>query len=67
MNEWQDEWDTTEAAGDGETLPEQVRIKIVVRNRVGEEVSYATQIPVPMRTPIYRAPFIPGPPIAVTK
>jgi general secretion pathway protein J len=67
MNEWQDEWDTTEATGEIDVLPQQVRIKLVVHNRIGEEVVYGTQIPIPMRTPIYRPPFIPGPPIMVNK
>ena len=64
MNQWQNEWDTTETtAGTIVTLPNQVRIKIVVQNRKGKEVAYGTQIPIPLRTPIYRPPFIPGPPI----
>ncbi len=67
MNEWQDEWDTTEATGESDILPQQVRIKLVVHDRRGEEVVYGTQLGVPMRTPIYRAPFIPGPPVVVTK
>ncbi|MDJ0763748.1 MAG: type II secretion system protein GspJ [Myxococcota bacterium] len=67
MNEWQDEWDTTEVSGELDTLPHQVRITLVVNDRRGEEVVYGTQIPIPMRTPIYRAPFVPGPPIPVNK
>ncbi len=67
MNEWQDEWDTTEATGEGEALPQQVRIKLIIHDRRGEEVAYGTQVPVPMRTPIYRQPFVPGPPVMVTK
>jgi hypothetical protein len=63
MNEWQKEWDTTQATGEMNVLPHQVRIKLVVHNRKGEEVTYGTQISIPMRTPIYKAPFIPGPPI----
>ena len=67
MNEWQDEWETTDATGEVEKLPHQVRIKLVANDRRGEEVVYGTQIPVPMRTPIYRPPFIPGPPVVVNK
>ncbi len=67
MNEWQEEWDTTETTGETDALPLQVQIKLVIHNRRGEEVAYGTQIPIPMRTPIYRTPFIPGPPIMVTK
>ncbi len=63
MNEWQKEWDTTQATGEMNVLPHQVRITLVVHNRRGEEETYGTQIPIPMRTPIYRPPFIPGPPI----
>ncbi len=67
MNEWQKEWDTTQATGEMNALPHQVRIKLIVHNRRGEEVTYGTQIPIPMRTPIYRPPFIPGPPILVAR
>ncbi|MCP4599952.1 MAG: prepilin-type N-terminal cleavage/methylation domain-containing protein [Proteobacteria bacterium] len=67
MNEWQEEWNTTEATGNIDTLPEQVQIRLVVNDRRGKEVVYGTQIPIPMRTPIYRAPFIPGPPVVVNK
>lgn len=67
MNEWQDEWDTTEVSGELDQLPTQVRIKLGVFNRRNEKVIYGTQLGIPMRTPIYRPPFIPGPPIPVTK
>lgn len=71
--EWQDEWDTMQAIGDGNVLPLQVRIKLVVNERRGasrinsrdedfEEITYGTQIGIPMRTPILLVPsFIPGP------
>lgn len=32
MNEWQDEWDSTEATGEVGTLPHQVRVKLVVHD-----------------------------------
>lgn len=67
MNEWQSEWDTTEISGEIDRLPTQIRIKLVVNNRKDEKVVFGTQVGIPMRTPIYRPPFIPGPPVAVTK
>ena len=67
MNEWQDEWDTTEITGEPSVLPYQVRIKLAVHDRRGNEVFYGTQVSVPMRTPIWRKPFVPGQPIAVTR
>jgi len=66
MNEWQDAWDTTEVTGEASVLPMQVRIRLVARDRLGEEVAYATQIPIPMRTPILREGYTFGPPLAVT-
>ncbi|MBN2343873.1 MAG: prepilin-type N-terminal cleavage/methylation domain-containing protein [Deltaproteobacteria bacterium] len=75
--EWQDEWDTTQAAGEGTILPTQVRIKLVVNERRGasringldeefEEVTYGTQLTIPFRTPILLVPtFIPGMPLTV--
>lgn len=66
MAEWQDAWDTTEVAGDGAVLPMQVRVRLVVRDRRGEPVAYATQVPIPMRTPILKDGYTPGPPVAVT-
>jgi len=66
MNEWQDTWDTTQITGDGAMLPLQVRVTLGVRDRHGEEILYATQIGIPMRTPIWRKPFLPGQPVMVT-
>ena len=66
MNEWQDEWDTTEAVGEAGTLPFQIRIKLTVYNRLGDKVAYGTQLPVPMRTAILQQGFVPGPPVLVT-
>ncbi len=60
MDEWQEDWDTTEATGEGAFLPHQVRVRLVVHDRRGNEVVYGTQLAVPMRTPIWRKPFIPG-------
>lgn len=67
MNEWLDEWDTTETTGQLDRLPHQIRVKLIVRNRLGEEVVYGSQFGIPMRTPIYQPPFVPGPPIVVNK
>jgi general secretion pathway protein J len=66
MNEWQDAWDTTEATGQANVLPMQVRIRIVARDRRGDDVAYATQVPIPMRTPILKEGYTPGPPLTVT-
>jgi general secretion pathway protein J len=66
MNEWQDAWDTTEVTGQPSVLPLQVRIRIVVRDRLGDEVAYATQVPIPMRTPILKDGYTPGPPLVVS-
>lgn len=69
MNEWVDEWDNTELTGFLDRLPHQVRIKIVAKDRRGEPVTYGTQLPIPMRTPIFRKTgmFVPGPHIMVNK
>lgn len=69
--EWQDEWDTTQAIGEGTILPTQIRIKLVVNERRGEsrihqrdeefeEITYGTQIAVPLRTPLLFQGFVPG-------
>jgi general secretion pathway protein J len=67
MNEWQDAWDTTEVTGQANVLPMQVRIRIVARDRRGDDVAYATQVPIPMRTPILKEGYTPGPPLTVTR
>jgi general secretion pathway protein J len=67
MNEWQDEWDTTEMTDEAGFLPHQVRIRLVVYDRRGEERVYGSQVAIPMRTPIWRKPFVPGPPLTVTR
>lgn len=66
MAEWQDAWDTTEATGDGSVLPFQVRVRLEVRDRLGEVAAFATQVAIPMRTPILRDGYTPGPPVTVT-
>ncbi|MBN2716189.1 MAG: prepilin-type N-terminal cleavage/methylation domain-containing protein [Deltaproteobacteria bacterium] len=75
--EWQDEWDTTQATGEGNVMPTQLRIRLVVNERRGasradgrddefEGVVYGTQISIPLRTPILLVPvFIPGQPLTV--
>jgi general secretion pathway protein J len=67
MEEWQDSWDTTELTGETGHLPSQIRIRLKVRSRRGDEIAYGTQFGVPMRTPIWRQEFIPGPPVVVNK
>ena len=68
MNEWQDEWDTTEILEEGSVLPHQVRVRLVVNDRRGEPVSYGTQLAVPMRTPIWNKSFTqPGEPVMVNQ
>jgi hypothetical protein len=71
MNDWQDTWDTSDETAEANLLPHQVRIKLVAHNRTGEEVAFATQIPIPMRSfiigPGTGEKFIPGPPIPVDK
>jgi hypothetical protein len=67
MNEWQDEWDTTEMTDEAGVLPHQVRVRLTVYDRRGDEVVFGSQLAVPMRTPIWRKPFVPGPPVAVTR
>jgi general secretion pathway protein J len=67
MNEWQDEWDTSEMTDEAGFLPHQVRIRLVVYDRHGEERVYGSQVAVPMRTPIWRKQFMPGPAQMVTR
>jgi general secretion pathway protein J len=69
MNDWQDNWDTNDETAQADLLPHQVRITLVIHDRRGEEVTFGSQIAIPMRTPIYlsKGGFIPGPPIPVDK
>lgn len=68
MNDWQNEWNTTELTGEQFRLPHQVRVRLVVNDRNGRPVTYATQMIVPMRTPIWNRSFRnPGEPIVVTR
>jgi len=66
MNEWQDEWNTTEVTGAPAMLPHAVRIKLVVYDTTGEKVAYGTQFGVPMRTAILKKGYVPGEPLMVT-
>lgn len=66
MNEWQDEWDTTEATGMSGLLPHQVRMRLVVYDRKGDKVTYGTQVPIPMRKAILKRGYIPGQSLTVT-
>lgn len=68
MNEWQDSWDSSELTGESGFLPHQVRIRLVVYDRLEEKMAYGTQIGIPMRTAIWRKyGFLPGQPPPVTK
>ena len=60
MMEWLEDWDTTQAMGQGNRLPEQVRIRILVRGRRGEEKEYVTQAPVMITMPLLASGFVPG-------
>lgn len=59
--EWLPSWDTTQALGQGDRLPEQVRIRLVVAGRLGHEKAYVTQTAVTMREPLLLNGFQPGP------
>ena len=69
MNDWKDNWDTSDETAEADLLPHQVRINLVVHDRRGEEVMFGSQTAIPMRTPIYlsKGGFIPGPPLPVDK
>jgi hypothetical protein len=69
MNDWQDNWDTSDETSEANLLPHQVRINLVIHDRRGEEMMFGTQAAIPMRTPIYlsKGGFIPGPPLPVNK
>jgi general secretion pathway protein J len=69
MNDWQDNWDTSDETAEANLLPHQVRINLVIHDRRGEEAAFGTQTSIPMRTPIYlsKGGFIPGPPVPVDK
>ncbi len=69
MNDWKDNWDTTDETADMDLLPHQVRIKLTIFDRNEREVAYGTQISIPMRTPIFLSSgtFVPGPHIPVNK
>ena len=66
MNQWQDEWDTTQGLDKAGILPYHVRVRIVTLNRRGDKVAYGTQLPIPMRTAIWQQGFMPGPPLMVS-
>lgn len=53
MDEWQEEWDTTQVTGEANRLPVQVRIRIVIRGRNDEELEFVTQTPVKMTEPVF--------------
>jgi general secretion pathway protein J len=69
MNDWQDTWDSNDESAEVDTLPHQVRIKLVVKDRRGEDLTFGTQIPIYMRVPLYfsAGQFIPGPRVLVDK
>lgn len=69
MNDWKDNWDTTDETADMDLLPPQVRIKLVIYDRRGQETAFGSQISIPMRVPIFfgSGMFVPGPHIPVNK
>lgn len=52
MDKWEKEWDTTQATGMQGRLPYQIRIYIVIHDEKGEEVEFATQVPLDIQTAI---------------
>ncbi len=68
FNEWQDTWDSNDEDAEVDLLPYQVRIKLTALDRRDKEVTYGTQVPIYMRSPLYATPdFIPGPRVLVDK
>ena len=68
LNEWQDTWDSNDETAEVDILPYQVRIKLTAKDRRDNEVTYGTQIPIYMRSPLYATPdFVPGPRVLVDK
>jgi general secretion pathway protein J len=54
MDEWEDEWDTTQLTSHPNQLPAQVRIKLVIRgNEEDEELTFTTQTPIGMTKPVF--------------
>jgi len=52
MDNWEKEWDTTEATGQIGRLPPQVRIYLTIHDEYGKEVEFATQIPLDIQMPV---------------
>ena len=67
LNEWQDNWSSNDETAEVDLLPLQVRIKLTVKDRRENEVTYGTQIPIYMRNPIFSPDFVPGPRVMVDK
>lgn len=53
MDQWEDEWDTTQVTGQPNRLPMQVRIRLVVRGPKDEELEFVTQTPIHMMEPVF--------------
>ncbi|MBI5502001.1 MAG: prepilin-type N-terminal cleavage/methylation domain-containing protein [Deltaproteobacteria bacterium] len=51
-DEWEDEWDTTQATAQPQRLPLQVRVLLTLVDRFGGEINLATQFPLEMQQPI---------------
>ena len=51
-DEWEKEWDTTQATAQPNRLPPQVRIVLTLLDRFGGEITLATQVSLPMIQPI---------------
>ena len=51
-DEWDEEWDTTQATAQPQRLPLQVRVVLTLLDRFGGEINLATQFPLEMQQPI---------------
>jgi len=53
MDQWEDQWDTTQVTGQPNRLPMQVRIRLVVRGPRGDQLEFVTQTPIQMTEPVF--------------
>jgi type II secretion system protein J len=51
-DEWVKEWDTTQPTAQPNRLPPQVRVVLVIADRFGGELTFATQFPLELTQPI---------------
>lgn len=52
LGEWVDQWDTTQATGQLERLPLQVRIDLLLVRANGEPYRFTTKVPIAMQAPL---------------